>query len=139
MILKFSYVDMGVHEIFGQSYGVGISIIQSENQAREERFENYIVMAAECLCSTPSSCDALIDLITAISNGEKESGEWLGRCDTGLVINNQGVQVNVYCFDERIDQPEGLFTFDEVIKVMACLRQLLLMPKSIDSFVEIEI
>ncbi len=103
-----------------------------------KRFMFYLCGAISVVAYSTEKCDVLLTEIDQVERGE-ETEIITGVDEVDLIINQSGVQVNITVKDAWCNQPESKFTFQQWKVALTGWKRLLTMPKSEDSFFEMDL
>ncbi len=104
----------------------------------EKRIIHYLCGTLDAVAQTTEECDVLLTEIDTVERGNAEQ-IITGANYVDLIINQSGIQVNITVKDAWCYQPEGKFTFQQWKVVLTGWKRLLAMPKSEDSFFEMDL
>lgn len=134
MKLKLYYADGGNHPVLGQVYHQCQEFTDGMDVVRYQR---YLANILSSIAQSVNDCDRILAEIEMIEKGRKSNSEIEGN-DVDVLIEKDGIQVDINVNDEWVGQHEGRFSLSEFKAVVAAWRKFLNMPQSFNSEVIVE-
>ena len=102
-----------------------------------ERYQNFLANTLRVVANKVEDCDIILK---AVSDAEKgfEPGSILDANEVELFIYKDRVQFDIYSFEDWIDNPDAIFSLEELKIAVTEWKRFLKMPESLDSIVEFE-
>ena len=133
--IKYFYVDAGTHPKLGKVFHWQQRAICGEFK---ERYNQYLCEVLSSVAQSVDDCDRILNYIHEVQIGNQTEIETGGN-DVTLTLTQSGVQVDIEINEDWIGQAEGHFQLAEWEAALKGWRLFLEMPKSLDSFVEVDL
>lgn len=133
--IRFEHVSGGRHPVVGD---ILYPVQRASDGVEVERYQRYLASPIGSVARDVATCKVVEAAIGRVRAGEVTSVN-LDCDEVELVITCHGVQCHVHVSDGWVDHRDGLIGLDAWQQALEAWRRFLSLPKSAESFVEIEL